>query len=411
MRSRLRQVRGQVWIAFRQLRWDKTRTVLAVIGIALAVLSVTLLAGVGTGVTETGNELFNEADRDLWVTGGPIALSPGSVGGFQNPVPNAHSVATQIEQHEDVQTAVPLAFQVVYVSTDGEEFETIVGSGTPAAGGSVRVTAGEGFRGPDTHYADGTYSGNFTHQALVSPELADQLNLTVGDTVHAGGTISDARANEFEVVGISPTFSNFLGTATVTLRLSELQTLTGNAYDDSATMITISTVDGVDREAVRSDLAATYPEYTFRTNQEQFVALLQQQAVVLAAGTSLVVLGVVAGGMLSLNLLLSLVYIQRAPFSVLRATGATRRSVAGIAIVQAISIAFGGYLLGAALTPPLAAALDWLAFTVTGFDGLVQVPPLAYLAGGAIAGGFALLGGLLGVWRVTRVTSARGLVS
>ena len=411
MRTQLRQIRGQVWIAFRQLRWDKTRTVLAVIGIALAVLSVTLLAGVGTGVTETGNELFNEADRDLWVTGGPIDLAPGSVGGFQNPVPNAHTVATQIEQHEDVQTAVPLAFQVVYVSTDGDEFETIVGSGTPGAGGSVRITAGEGFTGPNTHYSDGNYSGNFTHQALISPELATQQNLTVGDSIHVGGTIASARANEFEVVGISPTFSNFLGTSTVTLRLSELQTLTGNAYDDSATLITISTVDGADREAVREDLATAYPEYTFRTNQEQFVEVLQQQAVVLAAGTSLVVLGVVAGGMLALNLLLSLVYIQRQLFAVLRATGTTRGGIAGIAIVQAISIAVSGYLLGAVLTPPLAAVLDQLAFAVTGFEGLVQVPRYAYLAGGAVAGGFALLGGLLGVWRVTRVTSARGLIN
>ena len=411
MKTRLRQIRGQVWIALRQLRWDKTRAVLAVIGIALAVLSVTLLAGVGTGVTETGNELFNEADRDLWVTGGPIELAPGSVGGFQNPVPNAHSIANQIEQHEAVQTAVPLAFQVVYVSTDGEEFETVVGSGTPGAGGSVQITAGEGFTGPNTHYADGNYTGNFTHQALISPELAAQQNLTVGDTIHVGGTIASARANEFEVVGISPTFSNFLGTSTVTLRLSELQTLTGNAYDDSATLISISTVDGADREAVRDDLATAYPEYTFRTNQEQFVEILQQQAVVLAAGTSLVVLGVVAGGMLALNLLLSLVYIQRQPFAVLRATGATRRGIAGIAVVQAVTIAVCGYLLGAALTPALAAGLDQLAFTVTGFEGLVQVPRYAYLAGGVVAGGFALLGGLLGVWRVTRVTSARGLVT
>lgn len=409
MKRRLSQIRGQIWIAFRQLRWDKTRTVLAVIGIALAVLSVTLLAGVGTGVTETGNELFNEADRDLWVTGGPITLAPGSVGGFQNPVPNAHPLATQIEQHEDVRTAVPLAFQVVYVSTNGEEFETIVGSGTPGAGGSVRITAGEGFTGPNTHYAGGNYSGNFTHQALISPELAAQQNLTVGDTIHVGGTIASARANEFEVVGISPTFSNFLGTATVTLRLSELQTLTGNAYDDSATLITISTVDGADREVVRRELAAAYPEYTFRTNQEQFVEVLQQQAVVLAAGTSLVILGVIAGGMLALNLLLSLVYIQRTPFSILRATGATRRGIAGIVAVQTVCIATCGYLLGAVLTPPLAAGLDQLAVTVTGFEGLVQVPTSAYLAGGIVAGGFALVGGLLGVWRVTRVTAAHNL--
>jgi len=154
------------------------------------------------------------------------------------------------------------------------------------------------------------------------------------------------------VVGISPTFENFLGTGTVTTRLSELQTLTGNAYDDSATLITIQTTPGADREAVRDDdLAAQHPDYTFRTNQEQLVSLLERQAVVLAAGASLVILGIVAGGILSLNLLLSLIYVQRKPLAVLRAVGATRRGVVGVAIVQALVIATSGYLLGIGATP------------------------------------------------------------
>ena len=409
MKAAVRRSVGHVWIALRQLRWDKTRTVLAVIGIALAVLSVTLLAGVGAGVTETGNELFTQADRDLWVTGGPIELAPGSVGGFQNPVPRSHELANSIEQRDDVQTAVPLAFQVVYVSTDGEEFDTVMGSGTPGAGGFA-ITQGEMFTNPTTHYANGTYEGNFTHEVVISPEVAERRDLTVGDTLYVGGTIASARANKFRVVGISPTFSNFLGTATVTLPLGELQTLTGNAYDDSATLITISTVEGTNREAVRSELQAEYPGYTFRTNQEQLVEVLQQQAVILAAGTSLVILGVIAGGMLSLNLLLSLVYIQREPLSVLRATGTTRAGIVAIAMTQAGVIAVGGYLLGVIFTPLLAAGIDRIAFAVTGFEGLVQVPAYAYYAGGGVAIAFALLGGLAGAWRVTRITSAQGLL-
>jgi len=47
--SRLRTYAGLVWIALRQLRSDRMRTVLAVIGVTLAVLSVTLLTGVGAG--------------------------------------------------------------------------------------------------------------------------------------------------------------------------------------------------------------------------------------------------------------------------------------------------------------------------------------------------------------------------
>ena len=408
--KRPRAVLGIIWIALRQLRSDRMRTILAVTGVALAVLSVTLLTGVGAGVIATGDELFEESDRDLWVSGGPIEVAPGSVGGFQNPVPNAHSLADDIAKHEEVDSAVPMAFQVVYVSTDGEEFETTMGSGVPGTGGSVSIEEGEGFTGADTHYGDGAYDGEMTHQAVIAPETADEFDLEVGDTVYVGGTIGNARQNEFEVVGISSTFANFLGTGTVTIRLSELQTLTGNAYDDSATLITIQTSPGADREAVRDELAAEFPEYTFRTNEQQLVSLLERQAVVLAAGASLVVLGVVAGAILSLNLLLSIIYVQRDSLSVLRAVGATRTGVVGIAITQAICIATVGYILAVGATPVMARLLDQLALTVTGFEGLMQVPTYAYGAGVAVAFGFAVLGAVIGAWRVTRITSANQLV-
>jgi putative ABC transport system permease protein len=387
------------------------RTVLAVIGVTLAVLSVTLLTGVGAGVVSTGNQMFDDSGRDLWVSGGPIDVAPGSVGGFQNPIPNAHPLAENISQHDDVQNAVPMAFQVVYVSTNGSEFDTTLGSGVPGVGGSsVSIEAGEGFSGPDTHYAGGSYSGNMSHQVVISPAIAAEYNLSVGDSLYIGGTISNARDNKFVVVGISSTFENFLGTGTVTTRLSELQTLTGNAYDDSATLITIETVPGANPDAVQAELAAEYPEYTFRTNQEQLVSLLERQAVVLAAGGSLVVLGVVSGGILSLNLLLSIVYVQRKPLSVLRAVGATRRGIVAIAVVQALAIASVGYLLGIGLTPVFAGVLDEVAFAVTGFEGLIQVPQYGYLAGAGVAFGFAVLGSIAGAWRVTRVASANRLV-
>lgn len=408
--SRIRATVGLVWVSLRQLRSDRMRTILAVAGIILAVLSVTLLTGVGAGVISTGNELFEQSGRDLWVSGGPIDVAPGSVGGFQNPIPDAHPLAENISQQDGVRTAVPMAFQVIYVSTDGENFNTTMGSGVPGFGGSVSITEGDGFTGPETHYADGTYDGPFTNQAVIAPTTAERLNLSVGDSIYAGGTIASARQHKFEVVGISPTFSNFLGTGTVTLRLSELQTLTGNAYADTATLITIDTASGADRAAVRDELEARFPEYTFRTNQEQLVSLLERQAVILAAGTSLVVLGIVSGAILALNLLLSIIYVQRKPLSVLRAVGATRRGVVGIAVIQALVIATIGYLLAVLLTPILAAGLDQIAVSLTGFENLVQVPQYGYVAGAVVAFGFALLGGIIGAWRVTRIASAQQLV-
>ena len=308
--KRTNRLGGLVGLAFRQLASNRARTAFAVVGVAFAVLSVTLLFGVGTGVFETGEQLLDQSEQDLWVSGGPIDIQPGTVGGFQNPLVDAHAVAAEMEAREAVRTAAPIGLQTVYVSTDGEEFDTVVGSGTRSDGPLVDLQAGGGFNGSDTHYADGAYDRPMTQEAIIDPATAEQYNLSVGDTFHVGGTITDARRNEFEVVGISGTFRQFVGTQTVTLRLSELQTLTGAAYDDRATLITVRLEDGADVEAVKADLEAAYPEFTIRTNSEQLQAVLERQAAIIAGGLSLVALAIISGMLLSLNLFLSLVYQQ-----------------------------------------------------------------------------------------------------
>jgi len=398
---RTNRLGGLVGLALRQLASNRARTAFAVVGVAFAVLSVTLLFGVGTGVMETGEQLLTDSEQDLWVSGGPIDIQPGTVGGFQNPLVDAHAVAAEMEAREEVRAAVPIGLQTVYVSTDSEEFDTVVGSGAPTGGPLVDLQAGDGFNGSNTHYADGNYDGPMTHQVIVDPATAEQYNLSVGDTLHVGGTITDAQRNQFEVVGISGTFRQFVGTQTVTLRLSELQTLTGTAYDDRATLVTVRLEDGADVEAVKADLEAAHPEYNIRTNSEQLTAILERQAAVIAGGLSLVALAVLSGMLLSLNLFLSLVYQQREQLAVFRAIGGSRASTVGLTLLQGAFIAAAGCALGLALTPVLAATIDGVAAALTGFERLVRVPLRAYLAGAGVAAGFGVLGTVAGVLRLS----------
>lgn len=390
---------GLAGLAIRQLRSDLARTVIAVLGVAVAVLTVTLLIGVGTGVFQTGETYLDESGRDLWVTGGPIEIQPAGVGGFQNPIPDAHGLASELRSHDSVAQTVPMGFQVVYVSPDGEEFDSMLGAGIPGGGPFLDLTSGPGFSG-GTHYAGGNYDGPMTKEVIIDPGLASAHNLSVGDTLHVGGTITNARRTEVEVVGISPTFRRFLGTGTVALHLSELQTLTGTAYDDRATVITLSLVEGADPEAVARSLETAYPGLSVRTNQEQFRSLLERQSAVIAGGLSLAVLGVLAGMVLSVNLFLSLLWNQRRDFAVLRAVGGSQSSVRHLAAVEAVIVALFGAGLGLGLSPLVALGLDSLAASLTGFGGLVRIPLVGYLLGAGIAMAFGLLGAAIGVLRV-----------
>ncbi|SNR49566.1 putative ABC transport system permease protein [Halorubrum ezzemoulense] len=403
--SRLRAVTG---IGLTQLRQHRTRTLLAIIGIALAVLSVTLLAGVGLGVVETGQEQFDASGRDLWVTGGPVQLAPGTVGGFENTVVDAHSVAAAIDSREDVTAAVPMAYQTVYVSTSGDEWETIVGVGS-GVGPAVEITDGTQFQQGDVHYANGTYAGPMTHEIIIDPRTAELLDVGVGDSIYVGGTLSSARANQFEIVGVSPTFSRFLGTPSVTLHLSELQAVTGTTATDRASLITVSLNAGASPSTVASAIEAEYPEYTVRTNSEQLEATLERQAVLLASGGSLVVLGVLAGLALTANLMVSVVYQQRQELAALKALGSRTSTLVGVVLTQALVLGVLGGVVGVVATLPLVELLNLTAAALVGFENVVRTPRWLLGAGLAIAVPMSLAGSLLAGWQIALLSPEEGL--
>ncbi|SFK64856.1 putative ABC transport system permease protein [Halogranum rubrum] len=406
----LSRLRAIVAIAFAQLRHDRTQTILAILGITLAVLASTLLASVGVGVVQTGQEKFDASGRDLWVTGGPVRLNPSSVGGFENTVVDSHRVADEIQAREDVKQASPLSFQTVYVSTNTSEFETIVGTGIPQHGrGAVSIEQGTGFVQGDVHYAGGNYSGPMTHELVIDPRVADRFDVGVGDTLYVGGTLSSARQNEFTIVGVSSTFSQFLGAPTVIMHLSELQEITGTTGSDRATLITIDLHATANPTAVKAELEQQYPGYEIRTNREQLQATLQQQAVVIASGTSLVLLAVLAGLALTVNMSLSIVYHQRRELAALKAAGSKTSTLVGITVVQSLFYGTIAGVLGAGLTYPLVKALNYIALSVVGFENLVQVS-IPILGGGAMIGiGMSLAGALTASWRLARLSPLKQL--
>jgi putative ABC transport system permease protein len=389
-------------LALAQLRQHQYRLGLAVVGIMLAVLATTLLAGVGLGVYETGERQFQSADRDLWVTAGETRITSAGGGGFENTLHDSRTVAREIQSHEGVENAAPLAFQTVYVGTEQDgELETFVGSGVPGGGSALQVTEGENLP-RDTHYADGTYEGERTNAVLVDEETAKALDISVGDSLYVGGSLTAARQNEFTVVGISPTFKQMLGAPTVVMPLSELHQVTDTTQTEPATFITVTVEDDANVAAVDQDLQASYPEYTIRSNQEQLEAVLQEQILVLAAGGALILLAIVTGIALTMSLLALVVYHQRASFAALKAQGVSSKLLVGAVVVQGFLLGAIGGGLAIAVTPAAVSGLNHLAARVVGFEGLVETVPVVYAGGMGIAVGIGTIAAAIAGWRVAR---------
>lgn len=398
-------LRAALGMAVAQLRYYRVRTVLAVVAIALAVLTTTVLASVGIGVMETGTERFQQTGQDLWLTGGPIRLTPGTTGGLENAIVDSHELARAIEARDDVRIAAPIAYQTVYVGTDPRDLQPVVGVGVKNVGSDrLQLAAGTGFQEGDSHYAGGSYDGPMTREVIIDPRLADALGVTVGDRLHLGGTIADAREHEFTIVGISPTFSRFLGTTSATLHLSELQTLTGTAATDRTSLITIQLESGADPVIVQRELERQYPRYEVRTNREQLEAIVRDQALVIATGLTILILAIITGIALSANALAIIIYQQSETLAALKAAGVSSVTLTGMVTTQALLIGIGGGLAGVALTVPAVAAANVAAERLVGFANLVHTTETVLGGGFFLALVIGLVSAIVATRQITRIT-------
>jgi len=379
--TRFRAILG---LAATRLRHDRTRTVLAVLGVTLAVLSTTLLGSVGVGVVETGQQKFDSADRDLWISGGPTRIAPGTLGGFQGGIPDAHSIGTNISRLESVSTATPLLFQTVYIGSEPDNLQSIVAVGIPSSGG-ISITSGSGFADDNSFYNNGQYNGTPSQTLVVGSRLENTQNYSIGDSLHVGGTVLDARQTQYNVTGTSSTFSTFLGTPTVALPLAELQAMTGNQATDRASLITVDVASDASVSVVRERLENTYPQFTIRSNSEQLQTIIGSRIVIVAAGVTLVALAVLSGLVLTTNLLALLVIQEREVLAALQAMGVSRRVATMLIVTQGLCYALLGCMVGIVLTFPLGWALNRVTAELTGFGTLVQISPVVLVAGAGIA--------------------------
>jgi len=397
----LSRLRAAVEIAGAQLTHARMRTILSIVGVAIAVLSATLLAATGVGVVQTGQDRFDAANRDLWITGGPVEFAPGTVGGVQNSIRDSHRIAGDLRRRDDVATVGTLLFQTVYASPSRNNYRTVAALGVPRSSG-LTVTSGRGFSG-DPHYADGNYTGTMTHEVLIDRRTASLFNLSVGDSLQIGGTITAADQHRFVVVGMSPTGSRFLGVPTVAMPLSELQEITGKTRSDPATLITITTTDAALVTDVKEDLERSYPQYTVRTNQEQLRATVERQAVILAGGTSLVMLAVLTGIALTLNALLSMLIQQARVYAALKALGTSTTTLTLTALFQTLFIGLLGGIVGLVCAIPLATGLNRIIEMLVGFEGVVQLTTQIFLAGSGLALVVSLLSGIVAGFYLRRM--------
>jgi putative ABC transport system permease protein len=324
-------------VALRDLQWRRRRFVIAVLATSLVFGMTLLMAGADASLHNEGRRIVAALGADAWL------VAEGASGPFTTSTPIPAAEVERVAATPGVVRADPLVILHSTLRRPSVRDVNVIGA-RPGGLGSPPLGEGRTVRGPGEAVAD------------------TALGLRLGDRVELGGL-------DLQVVGLADQVTWYFGTPTVFVAIQDAQALGFKGQPLAMTIIT----QGVPRSApsglqVLSDGQA-------RADLERPLASGTQSIAFINA-----LLWLVAAGIIGSIVYLSALERQR-EFAVLKATGASNRSLlAGLAL-QAVLLSAGAAVLAAGIARLLA----------PGFPFTVEIPPSALprLLGVAVLVGLA----------------------
>lgn len=362
------------------------RTVVCLVGVAVAIAVLVVVTGLSLGLA--GTATVEGDDVNYWIVPeeSDVGSTPFAYEGTQ--LSDVHGMSEELSHDDRISSATPVAIQLVRL----DAVQTTESAHVMAIG--VIPTGGDRVAGIDIsaldrtypYYNEGSYDGEWTGELVASPAAADQLALSEGHRL----TIQDAD-RQFEVVGLADENPQTgVGEIPVVIvHLAELQSVTGLGETDQANQIQVATTDS----DVRKDIEEKYPETSVVT-RSGFSGVQAEPtnlpfAMAVAAGLTALGIGVIfVTTMMGLELTAT-----RQQLAVLNAVGFRYSSVALLVVIETLTIAVLGGLVGVALG--LGAILGLNAGLASTFD----LPMIAVIEPSLIGYGIgtATLVGILSV--------------
>lgn len=393
-------------LAIRNLARNKLRTTLTIMGVALSVISIILLASIGNGLLTTGGKILDQSSIHLWVTGTASDLQSQYMGTGESKISDAHRMVLDLKKNKEINLATPMLTEMVYAFKNDSDPKAIFALGLEGSNGSmVNIIQGKDLT-TDEHYNKGRYDGKWRNEVLIDSRTASLLNVKVGDTIHIGKTVTEAKAQNFTIIGLTNSLSKFSSNPMVIMYLSELQDITGNQYYDSVTMIIIRLKNPARAEDLQKDLQQQYSQYTVSTNQEYLKKALKENSLPLASAGSIVVLAVIMGTMLAINTMLLGLNEKKKEIAILSVIGFRRWSIFKSIGTEGLVVSFIGGTLGILVSIPLTGLLNSLIYAYMGLEGLVILEIDYLYAGIAIAVCIGLLTSFLAAIQISRMNTA-----
>lgn len=302
-------------LALRNLIQNKTRLLVSVAGLGLALALVLFFAAVFDGAMSRLTVYIDRAGADVWVSQDGVRTMHMSASALPA------SATDQVKQVQDVQAAVPILYATDMIQAKGKEYIAYI-FGVPdnaSLGRPPNVVDGAAMPGPG--------------EIIIDHAIAAQAGLRVGDEVTVLG-------QQLKIAGLTSDTSSIVSSVSV-VRLDDFAKARGGG--DVISFVLVKVSQGESPAAVASRISDSVSGVTVQTRR-QFAA--QERKLVRDMSADIITIMNTAGFLTGLAVVALTVYIatiaRRKEYGVLKAIGVRNRSLYGIVLAQALlSVAMG----------------------------------------------------------------------
>ncbi|WP_286243364.1 ABC transporter permease [Methanobacterium ferruginis] len=380
---------------------NKTRGLLAIVGIAIGIMVIVALGMVTGGLKASTTSTLKAGAAEISV----VQTGSGNYGSGRID----ESRVTDLLNISGVkETAGTL--RATNTSTSGSSTADV--SGTSTGTGTTDTSSGQGSFGgfsvtgmdPDKlslagiEDVDGAlYSNESTNEVIIGKTTSTNLDKNVGDTINLFG-------KDFTITGIYET-GNFMTDAGAFMSLSTLQNLTNN--DNQVSSIAVKIDENANATEVSEAIETAYPNELSTTTAASMASRMNTALNTIdTANWAISLLAIIIGGVGVVNTMVMSVFERTREIGVLKAVGWKEKRILGMILGESVVLT-----LIAAVVGTIVAVIGVVALLSVYFSGTIE-PSFAldiFIRAFVVAFVVGIIGGLYPAYRAARLSPTEAL--
>ena len=385
-------------LAMAALRRHGARTILAVLGVAVAAAMLLCMVMLSAGLRESFREL-------LLSRGFQLRLSPRGTLPFDTEatIPGASEIMRALRALPDVAAVSPVLGGQIHVPRgDGSSTSFALGV-DPTAQGDYDLLSGRDILAPDA--------------MVVNDEFLLATGASVGDTLDvAAGYNPQLRTYSGERRLVVSGRARFLylaaGQSAAALRIGVLQEMTGRARGDEVSLFMVRLDERADVEAARRWIEKHIPRVDAISTAEAMQRVDERLSYFRQLGFILGAVSLIVGFLLVTTLVTVSVNERVGEIAVMRAMGVSRAHVVQQILLEGLAISLGGAAIGLGLGLVTARYLNSILSAFPGLPAAIDFflfqPRSAWTALGLLVL-VGIAAGIYPSWRAARLPIATAL--